>query len=1177
MNSAWQVLLLKRASSLILGMAFVLLCLSESAAKIRTKAEHRAIHLDWDAPSKRASGASLPLNHIIGYNIFRSTLPGGPYTQINPEPITETSYLDRNLENDRIYYYVLSTIDSKGISSAFSQEIADSPTFLPPSRLTSVAGKKMVALNWEPYKFTEIRGYLLYRSNQPGGAYQKIFTLTDISTHYDDQEVIPGKNYYYVISAVDLDWQESHFSNEAAATPLLITANELAELEQIERIDTKVEKDKIIITWQPLNQDKVAGYNLYRRSMKDMKDMETMETIETMETMETNAEPPTRLTKLNKQGLLKETSFEDKQITLGTTYYYSVAAVDKEGNEARFPYEVRVAYDDLFITSLSEDTQGKPQKSANLITVTLTGTPGAKAAFEIKGIGSVLPMDETKQPGTYYGQYQVKEGDQLKEAKLAAYLFDLEGHSVSLESNTTISLDTISPEQVQGFSAQADSKGQVILSWQPYQAAEPIDHLAIYRLTSLQKDSGPGSHELLTSLSTDVSTYTDQTTLPNQSYTYFIAAIDLAGNAAQHADSGAVLTMPDTIPPHLQSVKEISPPGPKGPGDILKVLILGEAGCTVSFALGTDMVQMAQETSIPGRYLGQYKVKEGDELTDIAMIVSITDPSGNRTTQETALKITFHTQAQQEEEPRPKIQAIHLQSLEDVLVANDTLSIQVLGTPGCTGYVSLGGYQDSDGSLYLTWEGLEASSMEGLTGFRLFSSLQPFTQAKELQPLATLPLGVQVYRLDNYQGEYLTITAQRTNGEEKIILTPRWYIPLSEIAPGVYEAKYTIQSGDYLPQGLVYATLTNQSGLAGELLASFESTSIDTSVKITIQPEKASLPADGSSQTKILITAKDAKGYPATDHEISLDLFTTADYTGIVGVGSFQRADYGQIDTPFCGRTDFLGHLEAVYTTGQAAKTVIIRATDTLTQDRGVVYLTSFIEGSLQLELLPLPKQRSRSLGEAFFITLKSERTWLTADGVSRTTIEAIVTDQSNSPVAGHQVVFSITQGTGHLTTSQKTTDQTGHIFAVYTAGTKIGTTMITAIDITAGIKNSLPIILKSDAPARVEMTAEPSSLLADGFSSTPILVKVADQHDNPNRGVQVELSLAEGWGNLEAMNLVTDFFGQATTIFQAGKRSGQVMVTARVTSAIPTKEELEAAQWAKKKNSPFSSSQLEH
>jgi Abnormal spindle-like microcephaly-assoc'd, ASPM-SPD-2-Hydin len=69
-------------------------------------------------------------------------------------------------------------------------------------------------LAWNPDKDPVI-GYNVYRGGKTGGPYARINSVLDASTNYTDSNVSAGATYFYVVTAVNAQNQESGFSNEA--------------------------------------------------------------------------------------------------------------------------------------------------------------------------------------------------------------------------------------------------------------------------------------------------------------------------------------------------------------------------------------------------------------------------------------------------------------------------------------------------------------------------------------------------------------------------------------------------------------------------------------------------------------------------------------------------------------------------------------------------------------------------------------------------------------------------------------------------------------------------------------------------------------------------------------------------------------------------------------------------
>jgi hypothetical protein len=62
-------------------------------------------------------------DNIAGYNVYRGTASGGPYSQINNSLVQVTDYTDTDIVSGKTYYYVTNEVNEKGERSGFSNEV----------------------------------------------------------------------------------------------------------------------------------------------------------------------------------------------------------------------------------------------------------------------------------------------------------------------------------------------------------------------------------------------------------------------------------------------------------------------------------------------------------------------------------------------------------------------------------------------------------------------------------------------------------------------------------------------------------------------------------------------------------------------------------------------------------------------------------------------------------------------------------------------------------------------------------------------------------------------------------------------------------------------------------------------------------------------------------------------
>ncbi len=86
-----------------------------------------------------------------------------------------------------------------------------------PTNLQATEGDSQVSLAWD--LSADAAGYNIYRSPLTGGGYIKVNDGLVTDTGFTDTGPINGRNYYYVVTALDANGNESGYSNEVSAMP----------------------------------------------------------------------------------------------------------------------------------------------------------------------------------------------------------------------------------------------------------------------------------------------------------------------------------------------------------------------------------------------------------------------------------------------------------------------------------------------------------------------------------------------------------------------------------------------------------------------------------------------------------------------------------------------------------------------------------------------------------------------------------------------------------------------------------------------------------------------------------------------------------------------------------------------------------------------------------------------
>ena len=74
-----------------------------------------SVTLTWDASSSPT---------VVGYNVFRSTQSGGPYSTMNTGLVSGLTYTDQTVQSGKTYYYNLTAVDGNGVESQFAGEVS---------------------------------------------------------------------------------------------------------------------------------------------------------------------------------------------------------------------------------------------------------------------------------------------------------------------------------------------------------------------------------------------------------------------------------------------------------------------------------------------------------------------------------------------------------------------------------------------------------------------------------------------------------------------------------------------------------------------------------------------------------------------------------------------------------------------------------------------------------------------------------------------------------------------------------------------------------------------------------------------------------------------------------------------------------------------------------------------
>ncbi len=266
---------------------------------------------------------------------------------------------------------------------------------------------------------------------------------------------------------------------------------------------------------------------------------------------------------------------------------------------------------------------------------------------------------------------------------------------------------------------------------------------------------------------------------------------------------------------------------------------------------------------------------------------------------------------------------------------------------------------------------------------------------------------------------------------------------------------------------------------------------------LVLSAESPVLLADGESKTKITAVLKDSTGSPMAGMTVNF------------------RTTLGLLSSPI-EITDESGIATTVLTSAD----VIGNAT--ITAEAG-------IESSVNVKFhLDVPA----------IIELSAGNPVLLADGISTTTITAIVKDSLGHRMDNESVRFSTTRGT--LEEELVVTENGGVAKTELTSSTTPGTALIIAMSF---VSDSVEVEFNINVPSTIDMSASPTVMLADGQAISVITAIPKDEFGNPMPGLTVLFSTT--LGTLSETIKVTDTDGIATTNLISGTTAGAAIVTA--------------------------------
>ncbi len=266
------------------------------------------VTLAWTAPSSNGGSA------VTGYDVYEGTSSGGESsTPVNSSPLSAsaTSYTVSGLTNGTTYYFTVKALNSVGTSPA-SNEASATPVTTPgaPRTLTATGGNAQVELSWSAPSSdggSAVTGYDVYEGTSSGKESPTPVNGSTLitATSYTVSGLTNGTTYYFTVKALN-SVGSSTASNQASATPVTTPGAPTG-------LTATGGNAQVELSWSAPSSDggsAITGYDVF-------------------EGTSSGKESPTPV---NGSTLITATSYTVSGLTNGTTYYFTVKALNSVGS-----------------------------------------------------------------------------------------------------------------------------------------------------------------------------------------------------------------------------------------------------------------------------------------------------------------------------------------------------------------------------------------------------------------------------------------------------------------------------------------------------------------------------------------------------------------------------------------------------------------------------------------------------------------------------------------------------------------------------------------------------------------------------------------------------------------------------------------------------------------------------
>jgi len=190
------------------------------------------------------------------FYIERKIGASGTYTYLTYVGANVTTYTNTGLTHNSEYYYRVRAYNASGYSSYSNEASATTPILNAPSNLSaSAVSYKQVTLTWTDNS-SEETGFEIERKTGAGGTYARITTASANATSYTNTGLTQGTEYFYRVRAVSGS-NYSQYSNEISVTTQTLPAPSNLTA-------TPLSSSQIRLTWTDNSSDETYFYIEYK-------------------------------------------------------------------------------------------------------------------------------------------------------------------------------------------------------------------------------------------------------------------------------------------------------------------------------------------------------------------------------------------------------------------------------------------------------------------------------------------------------------------------------------------------------------------------------------------------------------------------------------------------------------------------------------------------------------------------------------------------------------------------------------------------------------------------------------------------------------------------------------------------------------------------------------------------